>query len=87
MKKLIGFVFYVLFAGAINQLNSYLACEWAKDNIRCNCVAPWYTKTSLVEHVILFPAYGYTLCGVISIRAPVFPEYLENLCYMLRRLR
>ncbi|XP_048325672.2 tropinone reductase homolog At5g06060 isoform X1 [Ziziphus jujuba] len=43
---------YAATKGAINQLNSYLACEWAKDNIRCNCVAPWYTKTSLVEHLL-----------------------------------
>ncbi|KAG5557821.1 hypothetical protein RHGRI_007908 [Rhododendron griersonianum] len=25
--------------GAMNQLTKNLACEWAKDNIRCNCVA------------------------------------------------
>lgn len=37
--------------GAINQLAKNLACEWAKDNIRANSVAPWYIRTSLVEHV------------------------------------
>ncbi|XP_058099395.1 tropinone reductase homolog At5g06060-like isoform X1 [Magnolia sinica] len=37
---------------AINQLTKNLACEWAKDNIRTNCVAPWYIKTSLVEHML-----------------------------------
>ncbi|KAL8539093.1 hypothetical protein ACS0TY_000907 [Phlomoides rotata] len=37
--------------GAINQLTKNLACEWAKDNIRVNSVAPWYIKTSLVKHV------------------------------------
>jgi tropinone reductase I len=47
--------FAVLFSSAaINQLTKNLACEWAKDNIRSNCVAPWYTKTSLVEQVMLF---------------------------------
>ncbi|CAN1846680.1 Tropinone reductase homolog At2g29260, chloroplastic, partial [Linum perenne] len=35
--------------GAINQLTKSLACEWAKDNIRSNAVAPWYIKTSMVE--------------------------------------
>jgi len=39
------------FTGAINQLTRNLACEWAKDNIRSNAVAPWYIKTSLVEKV------------------------------------
>ncbi|KDP44893.1 hypothetical protein JCGZ_01393 [Jatropha curcas] len=38
--------------GAINQLTKNLACEWAKDNIRSNCVAPWYIKTSLVENLL-----------------------------------
>ena len=45
---------YFLFTGAMNQLTKNLACEWAKDNIRCNCVAPWYIRTSLVTHVIFF---------------------------------
>ncbi|XP_020885347.1 tropinone reductase homolog At2g29260, chloroplastic isoform X1 [Arabidopsis lyrata subsp. lyrata] len=38
--------------GAINQLTRSLACEWAKDNIRVNAVAPWYIKTSMVEQVL-----------------------------------
>ncbi|KAJ9160158.1 hypothetical protein P3X46_025588 [Hevea brasiliensis] len=38
--------------GAINQLTKNLACEWAKDNIRTNCVAPWYIRTSLVENLL-----------------------------------
>ncbi|OMO76666.1 Short-chain dehydrogenase/reductase SDR [Corchorus olitorius] len=37
---------------AINQLTKNLACEWAKDNIRTNSVAPWYIRTSLVEHLL-----------------------------------
>lgn len=37
--------------GAINQLTRNLACEWARDNIRSNAVAPWYIKTSMVEKV------------------------------------
>ncbi|CAI9302739.1 unnamed protein product [Lactuca saligna] len=36
--------------GAMNQLTKNLACEWAEDNIRSNCVAPWFTKTSLIEN-------------------------------------
>ncbi|KAL3522176.1 hypothetical protein ACH5RR_015010 [Cinchona calisaya] len=35
--------------GAINQLTRNLACEWAKDNVRVNCVAPWFIRTPLVE--------------------------------------
>lgn len=43
---------YAATKGAINQLTKNLACEWANDNIRTNSVAPWYIRTSLVEHVI-----------------------------------
>ncbi|XP_015575538.2 tropinone reductase homolog At5g06060-like isoform X1 [Ricinus communis] len=43
--------------GAINQLTKNLACEWAKDNIRSNAVAPWYIKTSMVERVLSNEAY------------------------------
>ncbi|XP_020089870.1 tropinone reductase homolog At5g06060-like [Ananas comosus] len=39
---------YAATKGAINQLAKNLACEWAKDNIRANCVAPWFTMTPLV---------------------------------------
>lgn len=56
----------ILFAvsAAINQLTKTLACEWAKDNIRSNAVAPWYTRTSLVEHVmlVLFPFLSSSRC-------------------------
>ncbi|XP_047250594.1 tropinone reductase homolog At5g06060 isoform X2 [Capsicum annuum] len=38
--------------GAMNQLTRNLACEWAKDSIRVNGVAPWYIRTSLVEHFV-----------------------------------
>ncbi|KAE9616587.1 putative oxidoreductase [Lupinus albus] len=35
--------------GAITQLTKNLACEWAKDNIRTNCVAPGLIRTPLAE--------------------------------------
>ncbi|XP_059429422.1 tropinone reductase homolog At2g29360-like [Corylus avellana] len=38
--------------GAINQLTRCLACEWARDNIRTNCVAPGAIKTPLFEKVV-----------------------------------
>ncbi|KNA15897.1 hypothetical protein SOVF_094030 [Spinacia oleracea] len=43
---------YAATKAAINQLTKNLACEWAKDNIRTNTVAPWYIRTSLVEHLL-----------------------------------
>nr|XP_043639984.1 tropinone reductase homolog At5g06060-like [Erigeron canadensis] len=38
---------YAASKGAINQLTKNLACEWAKDNIRTNTVAPWGVKTTM----------------------------------------
>nr|AIN39992.1 tropinone reductase I [Datura inoxia] len=38
--------------GAINQMTKNLACEWAKDNIRVNSVAPGVILTPLVETAI-----------------------------------
>ncbi|KAK1588202.1 hypothetical protein Q3G72_020913 [Acer saccharum] len=38
--------------GAMNQLAKNLACEWAKDNIRTNSVAPWFIRTPLADTLL-----------------------------------
>ncbi|KAJ8458267.1 hypothetical protein OPV22_031193 [Ensete ventricosum] len=38
--------------GAMNQLTRSLACEWAKDNIRTNCVAPGVIRTPLTRPLL-----------------------------------
>jgi len=45
----VGSTIYSATKGAINQLTRSLACEWAKDNIRSNSVAPWFIRTPLAE--------------------------------------
>ncbi|CAD6257996.1 unnamed protein product [Miscanthus lutarioriparius] len=40
---------YAMAKAGMNQLARNLACEWATDGIRANSVAPWYTRTPLVE--------------------------------------
>ncbi|XP_020229338.2 tropinone reductase homolog At5g06060 [Cajanus cajan] len=50
---------YAACKAAINQLTKYMACEWAKDNIRSNCVVPATTNTPLVEHVRFFLPNSY----------------------------
>ena len=47
MSSVAGFVsiqnisVYAATKGAMNQLTMNLACEWAKDNVRINCVSHW----------------------------------------------
>ena len=48
---------YAISKGAMNQLTKSLACEWAKDNIRVNAVAPWYTNTPLAKQVLKNQVY------------------------------
>jgi len=48
-------------SGAINQLSRSLACEWARDNIRTNCVAPGVIRTPLSEDVSAFDLLAYIL--------------------------
>ncbi|PIA40437.1 hypothetical protein AQUCO_02500263v1 [Aquilegia coerulea] len=43
---------YAATKGAINQITKNLACEWAKDNIRTNSIAPGFIKTPLVEGIM-----------------------------------
>uniref|UniRef100_A0A1J3ETB6 Tropinone reductase-like protein n=1 Tax=Noccaea caerulescens TaxID=107243 RepID=A0A1J3ETB6_NOCCA len=44
-----GISIYSLTKGALNQLARNLACEWAKDGIRSNSVAPNFINTSLAQ--------------------------------------
>ncbi|MCY0876714.1 MAG: SDR family oxidoreductase [Firmicutes bacterium] len=43
-------------AGVIHMTKS-LACEWAKEGVRVNCVAPWYFKTPLTEPLLANEEY------------------------------
>lgn len=42
---------YAMSKAALNQLAKSLACEWAKDGIRVNSVAPWVTLTEMGKQV------------------------------------
>ncbi|XP_052175039.1 tropinone reductase 1-like isoform X2 [Diospyros lotus] len=46
---------YAASKGAMNQLTKNLACEWAKDNIRVNSVAPGVIMTSFVDKALVEP--------------------------------
>jgi Tropinone reductase 1 len=48
-------VAYAAAKAGLAQAARTLALEWAKDGIRVNTVAPWYTRTPLVESVLADP--------------------------------
>ena len=49
-------VAYAAAKAGLGQVARTLALEWARDGIRVKTVAPWYTRTPLVEPVLSDPA-------------------------------
>ncbi|XP_047164260.1 tropinone reductase homolog At5g06060-like [Vigna umbellata] len=49
-------IVYSASKGAMNQMTKNLACEWANDKIRSNCIAPGVIRTPLAEKVTLLLA-------------------------------
>ncbi|MEY4549255.1 MAG: hypothetical protein RL685_5450 [Pseudomonadota bacterium] len=48
---------YGMTKAALVQLTRNLACEWARDQIRVNAIAPWYTWTPLAQPVLENESY------------------------------
>ena len=69
--------------GAINQLTKNLACEWAKDNIRTNSVAPWYIKTSLVELLLASEEFVEKVVSRTPLQRVGEPEEVASLVAFL----
>ncbi|KAF3334969.1 tropinone reductase [Carex littledalei] len=47
-----GCAIYGSAKGAMNQLTRILACEWAKDMIRVNCIAPGTIRTPMAQWLV-----------------------------------
>ncbi|WZZ50285.1 hypothetical protein YC2023_050392 [Brassica napus] len=52
---------YCLTKGAINQLARNLACEWARDDIRANAVAPNFIQTAMTQPLLGNAGYKKSL--------------------------
>lgn len=74
---------YAASKAAINQLTKNLSCEWAKDNIRTNCVAPWYTRTSLVENMLANKKFSDEMISKTPLRRAAEPEEVSSLVAFL----
>ena len=48
---------YGMTKAALHQLTKNLACEWAEDGVRVNCVAPWYIRTRRTSDALADPDY------------------------------
>ncbi|XP_073155230.1 tropinone reductase homolog isoform X2 [Henckelia pumila] len=77
---------YAASKGAINQLTRNLACEWAKDNIRTNTVAPWGVRTTILKPEDIDPSLLAMLTSLIG-RTPITriaePEEVSSLVAFL----
>ncbi|CAA7398097.1 unnamed protein product [Spirodela intermedia] len=74
---------YAATKGALNQLTRSLACEWAKDSIRVNCVAPWYINTSLVKQVLEDGEFTQRVIGRTPLRRVGEPTEVSSLVAFL----
>ncbi|XP_047090115.1 tropinone reductase homolog At5g06060-like [Lolium rigidum] len=74
---------YGMTKGAMNQLAKNLACEWAKDSIRTNSVAPWYIKTSLVEEDLAKEEFVDSIARRTPMRRVGEPEEVSSLVAFL----
>ncbi|XP_065617439.1 tropinone reductase homolog At5g06060-like [Quercus suber] len=69
--------------GAINQLTKDLACGWAKDNIRSNCVAPWFIRTPLVEAALNDEQFSKSVNARTPLGRPGEPKEVSSLVAFL----
>ncbi|KAI3751327.1 hypothetical protein L2E82_22395 [Cichorium intybus] len=68
---------------AMNQLAKNFACEWAKDNIRANTVAPGITRTPLVERFLNTEEFLGPMLSRIPLKRVAEPNEVSSMVAFL----
>jgi Tropinone reductase 1 len=74
---------YAMTKAAMIQLTRNLAVEWARDNIRVNCIAPWYIKTPMVNKLFKNRAYLEEVLGKTPLHRLGKPDEISALAAFL----
>lgn len=78
-----GYSAYGTSKGAVHLLTKQLACEWAKYNIRVNCIAPCIFWTPLTEPILNDPELYKIFMSRIPIGRAAEPEdFIGALVYL-----
>ncbi|CAI0472497.1 unnamed protein product, partial [Linum tenue] len=67
----------------INQLTKNLACEWAKDNIRANSVAPGGTNTPTANSNPEFLKAGVSIMSRVPAERMAEPDEISSVVAFL----
>ncbi|XP_047090114.1 tropinone reductase homolog At5g06060-like isoform X3 [Lolium rigidum] len=78
-----GGTIYAMTKAAMNQLTKNLACEWAKDNIRINSVAPGYIFTSLIKGLLANKEFEASIVSRTPVRRLGEPGEVSSLVAFL----
>ncbi|XP_023639833.1 tropinone reductase homolog At2g29330 isoform X1 [Capsella rubella] len=74
---------YGLTKGALNQLARNLACEWAKDGITANAVAPNFIRTSLTQSFLEDAGFNESLSSKTPLGRAGEPREVASLVAFL----
>jgi len=74
---------YAMSKAALLQLTKNLAVEWAGDGIRVNAIAPWYTKTPMVEHLLKDKSYLHDILQRTPMKRIADPEEVASVAVFL----
>jgi len=69
---------YGMSKAAMTHMTRYLACEWGPNNIRVNCVAPWYVETPLAAQVLSNKDYEKEVLDRTPLRRVGKPEEIAG---------